>query len=95
MPIATFLDSSFDPETRRVMGVAYEMTRAAFQLRRRETIDDELVANKIIELAKAGETNPDRLCERVLSYLQQHLSSRDPQANNHAQRSHEMQMTET
>jgi hypothetical protein len=33
MSITQFLDSSkFDPETKRVMGVAFEMARAAFSL---------------------------------------------------------------
>jgi hypothetical protein len=33
----------------------------------------EIVATKIIELAKANETNPDLLCEETLNYFQQHL----------------------
>ncbi len=36
MPITQFLDGhSFDPETRRVMGVALEMARAALRLAER------------------------------------------------------------
>jgi hypothetical protein len=52
------------------MGVAYEMVRAA--LGYKGTIADEVIANKIIELAKAGEKNPDLLCEDALNYFQQH-----------------------
>jgi hypothetical protein len=39
----------------------------------KDTVADEIVATKIIELAKAGETNPDLLCEETLNYFQQHL----------------------
>jgi hypothetical protein len=46
------------------MGVALEMTRAALRLADRH--DLEIIARKIIELAKAGERNPDLLCERAL-----------------------------
>jgi hypothetical protein len=73
MPIRSFLDGSshlFDPEAVRVMGVAYEMVRAA--LGYKDAIADPVIANKIIELAKAGERNPDLLCEETLNYFQQH-----------------------
>ena len=76
MPTTTFVDRafrSFDPESLRVMGVAYEMARTALQYGYKDTIADDIVANKIIELAKAGETNPDLLCEETLNYFQQHL----------------------
>jgi hypothetical protein len=52
------------------MGVAYEMVRAA--LGYKDAIADPVIANKIIELAKAGERNPDLLCEETLNYFQQH-----------------------
>jgi hypothetical protein len=51
------------------MGVALEMTRAALRLADRH--DLEIIARKIIELAKAGERNPDLLCERALNDLRQ------------------------
>jgi hypothetical protein len=67
MPITIFLNGhKFDPETKRVMGVAFEMTRAALRLADREDLVVEIIASKIIELAKAGERNPDLLCERAL-----------------------------
>jgi hypothetical protein len=55
MPITPFLNGErFDPETKRVMGVALEMTCIA--LRIGDCSDDvkQAIANKIIELAKAG-----------------------------------------
>jgi len=61
-----FFDSSeFDPETKRVMAVAFEMARAALQLGD-QSILWERIAKKIIELTKTSELNPDVLCEAVL-----------------------------
>jgi hypothetical protein len=51
------------------MGVAFEMTRAALRLVDRDDLAVAIVAKKIIELAKAGERNPDLLCERALKDL--------------------------
>ena len=74
MPITQFFGGSyFDPETTRVMGVAFEMAREALQLGDRGNVFDERIAKRIIELAKAGELNPDLLCESVLMEFRQHL----------------------
>jgi hypothetical protein len=70
MPITPFLNGErFDPETKRVMGVAFEMARAALRLQDRVDPIVAKVADKIIELAKGGELNPDLLCERALADL--------------------------
>ena len=69
MPITPFLyGKPFDPETRRVMGLAFEMARAALRL---DTTDfaTEILAKKIIELAKSGEADPNELCERALEHF--------------------------
>jgi hypothetical protein len=67
MPIIPFLNGQqFDAETRRVLGVALEMSCIAL---RTGDCDDgvrQAIASKIIELAKAGECNPDILCEEAL-----------------------------
>jgi uncharacterized protein (DUF924 family) len=66
MPFADFLgDQKFDPETKRVMGLAFEMARAAVY-RDWTNKADALLAKRIIELAKAGERNPDTLCDEAL-----------------------------
>jgi len=70
MPITPFLNGEqFDPETRRVLGVALEMTCIAL---RTGDCDDgvrQAIAIKIIDLAKAGERNPDILCEQALARI--------------------------
>ena len=70
MPISIFLEGQkFDPETKRIMGVAFELTRAALRLVDRDDLAVAIIAKKIIELAKAGERNPDLLCEGALKDL--------------------------
>jgi hypothetical protein len=67
MPITRFLNGDrFDPETRRILSVALEMTCNALRAWDSEDDDKQAIANKIIDLAKAGERNPDILCEEVL-----------------------------
>ena len=74
MPITQFLDSpKFDLETTRVVGVAIEMARVALQLDDQSNLINERIAKRIIELAKAGELDPNLLCECVLREFRQHL----------------------
>jgi hypothetical protein len=69
MPITPYLDGhQFDPETKRIIGVAFEMTRLAMRLDS-QAADPILaiIANKIIEFAKGGERDANELCERTLA----------------------------
>jgi hypothetical protein len=69
MPITEFLDGYHpDPETKRVMGIAFEMARVALE-RERGDHPNAIIAKRIIDLAKGGERNPDVLCERALDGL--------------------------
>jgi hypothetical protein len=68
MPIRTLLDGHrFDGETVHLMGIAFEMALASFR-----PVPDhadpvrEAIARKIIELAKAGGRDPERLCIEAL-----------------------------
>ena len=63
MPIRQFLNGErCDPETTRVLGVAFEMV---------------CIASKIIDLAKAGQRNPDILCEQALKDIRRAEVTRD------------------
>jgi hypothetical protein len=74
MPSTPFLDDAgADPEVRRVVGVAFEMARIALGLAERPVITNQIIPKRIIELAKAGERNPDLLCEATLNKLREHL----------------------
>ena len=70
MPITPFLDddTKFDAETKRVMGVAFEMAWVAF------------------ELAKAGERNPDILCEKALKGLRSRRTPKQFQSTTNARK---------
>ena len=59
----------FDPEARRVMGVALELVCIALHTGDCDDHVKQAIADKIIALAKAGERNPDILCERVLEEI--------------------------
>ena len=68
MPIRQHLQGhGFDPETARLLGLAFEMTLVALQHADRVVSPTrDAVAQKIIELAKAGERDPGRLCDAAL-----------------------------
>ena len=57
-------DFDVDPEAKQALRVALERTRMSLGLT--DDLADGIIANQIIELAKAGERNPDLLCEGVL-----------------------------
>jgi hypothetical protein len=73
MPIRPFLNvEQFDQEKLRILGVAF--VQVCIALRIEEDSDDDVkqaIANKIIELAKTGERNPDLLCERALQDIRE------------------------
>jgi hypothetical protein len=71
MPITPYLQAGhqFDAETKRVMGVAFEAALVALRLSDRADPVVGMVARRIIDLAKAGESNADRLCEQALTSL--------------------------
>jgi hypothetical protein len=75
MPIRAYLKGHrFDAETTRLMGIAFEMALVALQ--HTDGIINptrDAVAKKIIELAKAGERDPGRLCDAALQALQPSL----------------------
>ena len=66
--ILPFLKSqpAFDPETLQTMSKAFDDVCEALRLKPSETKGREAVAKKIIEMARQGEQDPARLCERVL-----------------------------
>jgi hypothetical protein len=67
MLVTAFLDGqNFDPEAKRVMGVAFEMARAALRLADRADPATEILAKRIIALAKEGMRDPSLLCDWAL-----------------------------
>jgi hypothetical protein len=67
MPIRPYLSGErLDPETTRILGVAFEIVCIALQIEGSDDFGKQAIATKIIDLAKAGERNPDILCEQAL-----------------------------
>jgi hypothetical protein len=70
MPITPFLNGQkFDAETRRVLGVAFELVCVALRIGDCDDDVKQCIASQIIELARDGERNPDLLCERALELI--------------------------
>ena len=63
-------DFDVDPE-KGVLGAALEMTRGSLGLD--DKFADGLIARRIVELANAGERNPNLLCEVAVANLRDHL----------------------
>jgi hypothetical protein len=57
---------NFDAETVRLLGVAFEMAIESLRNRGVDEQPREAIARAIIDLAKAGERDPERLCELAL-----------------------------
>jgi hypothetical protein len=74
MSITPYLNEfDADPETKRVLAVALEMTRISLGLE--DDFANGMIAKQIIEIAKTGERNPDLLCEGALNKIRGHLYS--------------------
>jgi hypothetical protein len=72
VPIRPHLNGQkFDAETIRVMGLAFEMALVALKLADRGDLANQILAQKIVELAETGERDPERLCDRVLMQFRQ------------------------
>jgi hypothetical protein len=72
LSITPYLDDfEVDLETERILRLALEMVRAALGLT--DNHANGIIAKQLIELAKAGERNPDRMCEGALEKLRAHL----------------------
>jgi hypothetical protein len=72
MPITPYLDDvDVDPETKQVLEVALKMTRVSLGLG--DNFADGIIGKRIVELAKAGERNPNLLSEGALEELRGHL----------------------
>jgi len=64
-------DPDVDPETKQVLGVALEKTRVCLGLA--DDYANGIIVKRLIELAKAGERNPDLLCQGAIEQLRGHL----------------------
>ncbi len=70
-----FREAAFDAKVTYAMGEAFDCACRALHDQGQPDIVQEVIAKRIIELAKAGEHDPDRLCERVLKALGFHMDA--------------------
>jgi hypothetical protein len=59
----------FEPELIEAMRLAFHKACQTLQLRSRDDALTEIVAEKIVEFAKTGESDPERLCSQTLGAL--------------------------
>ena len=72
MSITPYLNGlEVDPETKRVLSAALEMTRVSLGLT--DNFANEIIAKQISQIAETGERDPDLLCEAALKNLRRHL----------------------
>jgi len=70
MPIRPYLNGHhFDAETVRILGVAFEIARAALKIEDRNEAAKEAIARKLIQMVQDGERDPDHLSERLLELV--------------------------
>jgi hypothetical protein len=62
-------DTTFGPETVACMGEAFDRACAATAALGQPAIHRAIIAKRIVEFAKAGERNPQILCDRALQIL--------------------------
>jgi hypothetical protein len=64
-----FKTGAFDPETVKTLCEAYDKCRKALHDTGQPEIVKEVLALRIIALAKQGERDPERLCDGALAAL--------------------------
>lgn len=70
MPYSVIASSGLEPEAAAPVLIALEWALDALKLTDRTDPLTRIVANKLIELAKEGERDPQRLCELTLKAIQ-------------------------
>ena len=64
-----FSQASSDPRLVGVMEQAYTKACRMLHDKGQPTLVQEVIARRIVEIAKAGERDPNKICERVLADL--------------------------
>jgi hypothetical protein len=67
--IEDYVGTTYDPETVRVMGLAFDAVLHELHDSGQPAVVREVIAKRIVELASIGERDPQHLCRTVLSEL--------------------------
>jgi hypothetical protein len=62
-------DVAFGPDVTRAMGVAFDKACRSLQDNDQANVVREIIAKRIIDLARDGERDPDHLCDATLREL--------------------------
>jgi hypothetical protein len=62
-------EAAFEPSAVETMTAAYELALIALQLANRHDPVTDLIAEKIILVFRAGETDPHAICKRALKEI--------------------------
>jgi len=62
----SFYNGSFDPETTRILGEAFDRACQALNWVQRPPVLNAGLATRILEIAETGERDPDQLCNQAL-----------------------------
>lgn len=65
--VLLFRDTAFDPSEVDLLCLAYDKARRSLYDRGQPPLVQELIARRIIDAAKLGERDPDKLCEAALA----------------------------
>ncbi len=71
-------NQAFHPDAVRAMGIAYDNACSRLGLSQAAGNDLDRVAAEVIDVARHGERDPGKLCERVLQQLSGEPSAADP-----------------
>ena len=69
IPFIVRSETSFDDEVTHVMGLAFDAACAELHERNLLQLVREVIAERIIEAAKRGERDPQRLCSIALAAI--------------------------
>lgn len=61
--------ASYDPETVQILCTAYDTAKKELHDRGQPDIVQEIIAQRILDLAEKGERDPDRLCDAALGAI--------------------------
>lgn len=71
--VPAFAQASSDPRVIDVMNEAYAKSCRMLHDRGQPALVQEVIAGRIIEIVRAGERDPDRVCERVMEIGRAHV----------------------
>jgi hypothetical protein len=67
--VAVGQEGFFGPEATRAMGAAFDKACRSLQNTGQPSIVKEVIAKRIIDLAREGDSDPDHLCDMTLKSL--------------------------